>query len=77
VHRAVCLFTSQLSLVSITLGDWIGLHTEMVYSSTGGHPSKYKPDPAFTNFIDATNDVTKPNRLAIGTAAQQSSLCSV
>jgi len=39
---------------------WVAglVHTEMVYSSADGHPSKYWPCPALINFVDATNNVT-------------------
>jgi len=63
MHRAVCLFTSQLLLVltalptedgqtELTPGCW--LHTGMVYLLVDGHPSKYYPSPALINFAQST-----------------------
>jgi len=64
VHHAVCLFTSKLSLVLIapTHGEMARLSDldgwlQVTYQN--GHPSKYQPEPASINFVDATEDVTE------------------
>jgi len=36
------------------------LHTEMVYPPVDDHQSNNSPGPALINFVDATNDDTRP-----------------
>jgi len=38
---------------AVDLAGW--LHTQMVYPSEDGHPSKYYPGPMLINFVDQTN----------------------